>query len=66
MRAREMMAQLRYHWGDRYEFTVADGRYMATARFGRRDVLEAADPEDLLGQVRRHYRPDILEERCST
>lgn len=66
MRQREVMAQLRRHWGDVYRFSVVDGRYTATAKFGRRDVLDANDPEELLGKIRRHYRPGLLEERCST
>ncbi len=66
MRQREAIAQLRYHWGDVYTFTVADGRYIATARFGQRDVLYGAGPDELLGKIRRHYRQDLLEERCST
>jgi hypothetical protein len=66
MRWQEVMAQLRYHWGDVYEFTIADGRYMATARFGQREILDAEDPQKLLGKVRRQYSRDLPQERCST
>jgi hypothetical protein len=66
MRRQEAMAQMRYHWGDVYRFAVTDGRYTATAKFGQRDVLAADNPDELLASVRRHYRPDLLEERCST
>lgn len=66
MSAREMMAHLRYHWGDVYMFKLAKGRYFAAANFGQRDVLEAGDPEELLQKVRRHYLRDAPQERCST
>lgn len=66
MRRQEVMAQLRFHWGDCYAFAAASGRYAATAKFGKRDVLTADDPEELLGKIRRHYRRKPLEERCST
>ncbi len=66
MKRQEALAQLRYHWGDVYRFAVADGRYIATAMFGQRDVLSAADPDELLAKIRQHYRRDLLEERCST
>ncbi len=66
MRRQEVMAQLRYHWGDVYQFTIADGRYRAAARFGQREMLDAEDPRELLGKVRRHYRRDLPQERCST
>jgi hypothetical protein len=66
MTAREAIAQLRYHWGDRYSFSVTHGRYLATAKFGQREVLEADDPDELLRKIRRHYRSDGLQERCST
>jgi hypothetical protein len=60
------MAQLRSDWGDVYLFAHAGGRYTATARFGQREVLSAEDPEELLARIRRHYRRDPPEERCST
>jgi hypothetical protein len=63
---REVMAQLRFHWGDAYRFTALKGHYTATAKFGSQDVLQADDPEQLLAQIRRHYRRDPPEERCST
>jgi hypothetical protein len=66
MRLREVMAELRYHWGDVYEFAVVGDRYTATAKFGSRDQLSADRPEELGAMVRRHYRPDLLQERCST
>jgi hypothetical protein len=66
MMRHEVMAQLRYHWGDAYAFTAASGRYTDTAKFGRRDVLTAEDPEQLLRKIRLHHRPELLEERCST
>jgi hypothetical protein len=60
------MAQLRYHWGDVYKFAVAGDRYTATAKFGSRDQLVADDPEDLRAMIRRHYRPERLQDGCST
>ena len=66
MTTKELMASLRYHWGDAYELAVADGHYTATAKFGQRDVLSADDAEELLVKIRRHYRRDSLEERSST
>jgi hypothetical protein len=66
MTSRELLASLRFHWGDKYEFKVTAGRYTAAARFGQREVLTAEDPEQLLTKVRRHYRPELLDERCST
>jgi len=65
MRRREAMAQLRYHWGDVYTFALVGGQYRATARFGKGDVLDADDPDELLRQIRRHYGPELLRERCS-
>jgi hypothetical protein len=38
----------------------------ATAKYGQHDVLTAADLEELLAKIRRHYRRDPLEERSST
>jgi hypothetical protein len=66
VRAQEELAQLRYHWGDVYVFGVANGCYTATAKFGQLDMLEARDLAELLRKVRRHYRSDMLHERCST
>lgn len=66
MTRQEALAQMRYHWGDSYRFAVVDGRYTATAKFGQRDVLAANSPDALLAKIRQHYRPDLLEERCST
>jgi hypothetical protein len=63
---RESLAQLRYHWGDAYVIAVIDGHYTATARFGQREVLDGLDPDELLRKIRRHYRRDPLQERCST
>jgi hypothetical protein len=64
---REALAHLRFHWGQEYKFRLAGGTYTATARFGKADVLEADDPEELLARVRRHYsRGNRPEERCST
>jgi hypothetical protein len=65
VRVREVMAQLRWHWGDVYDFAVVEDKYTATAKFGSRDQLSADDPEDLRALVRRHYRRP-LEERSST
>jgi hypothetical protein len=66
MRRSEALAQLRYHWGDVYTFALVGGRYTATAKFGKGDVLDADDGDELLRQVRRHYGRDMLQERCST
>lgn len=67
MNRREALAHLRYHWGQEYTFRLADGIYTATARYGspQRDTLAADTPEDLLTQIRRHYRPHLVE-RSST
>lgn len=66
MTTRELMTNLRYHWGDVYAFSVSEGRYAATAKFGQGDVLTGDDPEELLAKIRRHYHRDPLEERSST
>jgi hypothetical protein len=66
VRQREALAQMRFHSGDAYRFAVVGGRYTATAKFGRRELLDADDPEQLLTKGRRHYRRDPLEERSST
>jgi hypothetical protein len=66
MTSRELLASLRFHWGDTYDFHKAAGRYSATAKFGKGEILTAEDPEAHLTKVRRHYRPDPLDERCST
>ena len=50
------LAFLRHHWDRVYDFTREDGQYVATARYGQRDRLTAATPEELLSLVRRHYR----------
>lgn len=60
------MTQLRFHWGDVYRIAYSAGQYTATAKFGDRDVLSADDPVGLLAKIRRHYRRDPPEERCST
>jgi hypothetical protein len=63
VRRREALTVMRFHWGDVYRFAVVAGRYMATARFGTREVLAADDPEELLAKIRRHYPGP--SERCS-
>ncbi len=65
MRTREALAHLRFHWDDAYVFAFSPGRYSATAKFGRRDVLSSGDPEELLRMIRRHYRRDRLVEKSS-
>jgi hypothetical protein len=59
------MAELRYHWGDVYEFAIVNGHYAATAKFGSREHLSADEPEELRAIIRRHY-PERLQDRCST
>jgi hypothetical protein len=66
MTQREAMTQLRYDWGDAYSLAIVGGRYTATAKFGKRDVMVADDPTELLRQIRQHYGRDLLQERCST
>ncbi len=57
---------MRSDWGDVYKFAVVNGRYAATAKFGSRECLYANDPEELRAMIWRHYRPERLQDRCST
>ena len=66
MTTTDLMAELRLQWGDIYNFVAAShGPYTAMARFGQHDVLEAADPEELLRKIRGHYLSQASE-RSST
>jgi hypothetical protein len=56
---------LRFHWGEAYKFGYKDGHYIATSRNSDHATLTARDADELLAQVRRHYRPP-LQERSST
>lgn len=65
MRPKDALAMLRFHWDDAYRFAFREGRYTATARFGRCEVLSSDDPDELQRMIRRHY-PSRIIERSST
>ena len=52
---------VRHHWGSRYDVGRDGAQYVAVARYGDRDRLTAATPCELLGMIRRHYRPPAGE-----
>lgn len=59
------MEYLRFHWEGPYKVSKVSGKYVATATFGSRDVLEADSPSALLTKLRHHY-PGLSGERAST
>jgi hypothetical protein len=66
MTTSQLLADLRYHWGDVYDFARARPEgFTATARFGEHEVLRAGDLHELQAKVRRHY-PGSAVERMST
>ena len=65
MRPKDALAVLRFHWDDAYQLTFREGRYIATARFGRGETLSSGDPDELQRMIRRHY-PTRTVERSST
>jgi hypothetical protein len=65
MRPKEALALLNFHWDDADTFAFRDGRYTATARFGRCEVMSSDDPDELQRMIRRHY-PTRMTERSST
>jgi hypothetical protein len=62
--AEQQLVFLNTHWGSRYSFTAPakpGGRWMAVARFGQHDQMDAQSAAELLVLVRDHYqvnRPD--------
>jgi hypothetical protein len=61
---RELLAEMRFHWGDVYVFAACEEGFKATGKFGEREVLTAPDLQELLTKVRRHY-PGLVAERMS-
>jgi hypothetical protein len=49
------LAYIRYAWRGAYVVDATGHKWVASAKFGTRDVLEADTADDLLGKIRRHY-----------
>jgi hypothetical protein len=57
--AEQQLVFLNTHWGREYHFTapgLRDGNWMATAKFGEHDTLQARSASELLETVRAHYQ----------
>jgi hypothetical protein len=55
----QQLVFLNTHWGRKYSFRIPaqpGGQWTATARFGRREQLQAETAGVLLERVRHHYR----------
>jgi hypothetical protein len=55
----QQLVFLNVHWGGKYRFSAPsapDGRWTATARFGRGDQVVGQSAGELLDRVRGHYR----------
>jgi hypothetical protein len=63
--AKVTMAYVKFHWDSVYTLTSEKGKYTARAKFGRRDLLEAGTPAELLARIHQHY-PGPASDMCST